>query len=184
MKLSKEEELQHLKECLRREVMVTNDKDFSWLKTIHKALKCPDRRFHFWWRLANYLYLTGNKRTTKFAQGINRKLRNKYGLDIKLGARIGKGLSISHYVGIVIADICIIGDNFYIKQNTTIGVREIDQTGKIVIGDNVDVGANCCIIGENITIGHNVRIGAMTFINKDIPDNAIVINKKDVMILN
>lgn len=155
--------------------------NFSWLKTIHKAAKCRDRRFHFWWRIANYLYLTGKH--PKIAQRINYNLRNKYGLDIKLGASIEEGLSISHYVGIVIGDCAVIGKNFYVKQNVTIGVRQNDQSGKIYIGDNVEVGANSCIIGNNISIGDNVVIGAMTFVNKDIPDNKIVLNKKEITFL-
>ncbi|WP_168386032.1 serine acetyltransferase [Erwinia amylovora] len=169
------EELLHLKKCLQREVMVSR-KPFSWWKTIHKAWKCPDRRFYFWWRIANYLYRSSIAK--KSAIRINRNLRNKYGLDIKLGAVIGEGLSISHYVGIVIADCCVIGKNFYIKQNSTIGVKHNDQLGKIYIGDNVDIGANSCIIGNDLRIGDNVTIGAMSFINKDIPDNFIVYTPK------
>lgn len=172
--------IEHLKACLRVEVMRTN-KEFSWLKTLHKVIKCPDRRFHFWWRVANHLYL--NDTMKKYAIRVNRKLRNKYGLDIKLGAKIGVGLSISHYVGIVVADCCVIGDNLYIKQNVTIGVRKNDQEGKIYIGDNVEVGANSCIIGENLRIGSNVIIGAMTFVNKDIADNSVVYNKKEMAYL-
>ncbi|MEB8564653.1 DapH/DapD/GlmU-related protein, partial [Salmonella enterica subsp. enterica serovar Lubbock] len=34
----------------------------------------------------------------------------------------------------------------------------------IIIGNNVDIGANTCIIGS-ITIGDNVTIGAMSFVN-------------------
>jgi len=169
------EELLHLKRCLQREVMIS-DKPFSWLKTCHKALKCPDRRFHFWWRLASYLHHI--EKFDKLSKRINRNLRNKYGLDIKLGAHIGEGLTISHYVGIVISDCCIIGKNFYIKQNSTIGVKHTNQKGKIIIGDNVEVCANSCIIGENISIGSNVIVGAMSFINKSIPDNCTVISKK------
>lgn len=174
-------EIQHLYECLRREVMVSNKK-FSWFNAIHKAIKCPDRRFYFWWRVANHLYTTGNKSSKKIAIRINRKLRNKYGLDLKLGARISPGLSISHFVGIVIAAHCEIGENFYVKQNVTIGVKHNDQDGKIKIGDNVSVGANSCIIGNGLTIGDNVQIGAMTFINKDIPSDSTVYNKKEIFI--
>ncbi|NJD85907.1 serine acetyltransferase [Candidatus Erwinia dacicola] len=169
------EELSHLKKCLQREVMVS-EKPFSWSKTIHKAIKCPDRRFYFWWRIANYLYRDGVAK--KLAIRINRNLRNKYGLDIKLGAVIGEGLSISHYVGIVIADCCTIGKNFYIKQNVTIGVKHNDQQGKIYIGDNVNIGANSCIIGNNLYIGDNVTVGAMSFINKHIPVNCTVYTPK------
>jgi galactoside O-acetyltransferase/maltose O-acetyltransferase len=41
-----------------------------------------------------------------------------------------------------------------------------------VIGDNAYIGANSVVIG-GINIGRNVFIGALSLVNKDIPDNAI-----------
>ena len=38
----------------------------------------------------------------------------------------------------------------------------------------MELGANVVVIGK-ITIGNNVTIGAGTIINKDVPDNAIVV---------
>ena len=96
-----------------------------------------------------------------------------------LGAQIQLGLTIPHFTGgIVISDKCIIGKNFKIRQNSTIGIHHSGQTGYIVIGDNVTLGASCCIIGENINIGNNVVVGAMSFINKNIPDNCTCYTKK------
>lgn len=46
-------------------------------------------------------------------------------------------------------------------------------TGKVVIGDNVFIGANSLIVKE-CTIGNNVVIAAGSVITKDIPDNWIV----------
>lgn len=172
--------LEHLKRCLKKEVMVSSGA-FSWVKTLHKAFKCPGRRYYFWWRIANYLYLS--KRNRKLAIRLARKLRNKYACDIHPGTQIGAGMRISHFVGIVISHRCIIGENFHIKQNVTIGVRHINQSGHIHIGNKVEVGANSCIIGDDIYIGNNVMIGAMTFINKDVPDNSVVMNKKEMTIL-
>ena len=155
---------------------------FSWFKTIHKAFKCPGRRYYFWWRIANYLYLS--KRHRKLAIRMVRKLRLKYACDIHPGTQIGAGLRISHFVGIVISHHCIIGENFHIKQNVTIGVRYTNQAGHIHIGDRVEVGANSCIIGDDIFIGNNVMIGAMSFVNKNVPDDSIVLNKKEMTILS
>ena len=89
---------------------------------------------------------------------------------------------MSHYVGIVISQRSVIGENLHIKQNVTIGVKSLQQQGGVYIGDNVDIGANSCIIGDDIHIGNNVTIGAMTFINKDIPDNCKVYNKRETTI--
>jgi len=165
--------LQHLKNCLQREVIVSA-KPFTWFGVMQKALKFPARRYHFWWRIANYLYKTGGHQAKKYAIRINRNLRIKYSLDIKLGADIGEGMKISHFVGIVIADCAVIGTNFHIKQNVTIGVKDTELPSKIIIGNDVTIGPNSCIIGNNITIGDNVTIGAMSFINNDIPSDSVV----------
>jgi serine acetyltransferase len=169
------EELEHLKACLLSEVICSTSA-FSWMKTIHRAIKCPERRFYFWWRIANYLYRTN--KAPKLSIRINRNLRNKYGCDLGLGCYIGKNLRISHYTGIVISRTCIIGNNFHILQNTTIGVLNEDVQGTIRIGNNVKIGANSCIISDDITIGDNVYIGAMSFINKDIPSRCIAYTPK------
>ncbi|HKN05548.1 MAG TPA: serine acetyltransferase [Buttiauxella sp.] len=172
---------QHLKECLRYEVM-KSDKPFSWFQVIHKAIKCPDRRFHFWWRIASYLHLS--KKNPKLASKINRRLLSRYGLEIQLGARIGKGLRIAHYPGITISHIVCAGENLLIRQNTTIGAKLDGKRQKIIqLGDNVDIGANSCIIGSDLKIGNNVVIGAMSFINKDIPDNCTVYTQKSTNVI-
>lgn len=174
--------LEHLKACLRREVMMS-DRPFSWLKVLHKAVKCPERRYLFWWRIAAYLYQTGRPYSRKLAKRINRKITLKYGTEIQLGARIGAGMTISHHYGIVINGSTRIGENFKIRQNTTIGIpgnpaKSRGDLTTIVIGDNVTVGASSCIIGNDLIIGNNVTIGAMSFINKNIPDNCTVYTEK------
>ncbi|WP_391529496.1 DapH/DapD/GlmU-related protein [Photorhabdus akhurstii] len=88
------------------------------------------------------------------------------------------GLSIYHYVGLVITNRAIIGENFKVRQNTTIGVQSTYNDGGVTIGDNVTVGANVCIIGNYITIGDNVLIGAMSFINKNISSNSVCYTPK------
>ncbi|XOY31863.1 serine acetyltransferase [Proteus cibi] len=168
----KHSQIEFLKLCLQQEVIKSNTTRFSWAKAIRRAWKYPDRRFYFWWRIASYFY--HSNKHLKLANFINRRLQTKYGCDIGLGAKIGVGLSISHYVGLVIAYEAVIGDNFHARQNTTIGIVSSSQKGHIYIGDNVTIGANSCIIGDDIKIGNNVMIGAMSFINKDIPDNCIV----------
>jgi len=79
-----------------------------------------------------------------------------------------------------------IGNNVNIGQNTTITTtnhykydhRKLGFKKGIIIGDNVWVGANCCIIA-GVTIGDNVTIGAGCVIRKDIPDNCTVMGSDD-----
>ena len=171
----------HLHECLRKEVMMSN-KPFSWFATLHKAVKCPDRRFYFWWRIASYLYKREKKPCSYIAQRINRNLIRKYNTEIQLSAHIGPGLKVTHFLSIVINGISVIGKNFKIRQNCTIGISGSSNKSKvapfIIIGNDVEICANSCVIGDNLSIGNNVTIGAMSFINKDIPDNNVVYTEK------
>lgn len=47
-----------------------------------------------------------------------------------------------------------------------------EKKGKIVIGDNVFIGANSTLLYD-VTIGSNVIIGAGSVITKDIPDGTV-----------
>lgn len=98
------------------------------------------------------------------------------GFELHERATIGKNFKIWHRGhGSVIHPNSIIGDNVSIRHNTTIGSTQIGTTGTQkapIIGDNVHIGANCCIIGE-IKIGNNSIIGAGSVVTKDIPANCI-----------
>lgn len=43
-----------------------------------------------------------------------------------------------------------------------------------IISDWVYVGANSVVLG-GVNIGNDVFIGALTLVNKDVPDNAVVV---------
>lgn len=95
-----------------------------------------------------------------------------------LGAQIDDGLSLGHPTSIIIYSGVRIGKNCCIRQCTTIGSIEVGNQ-PITLGVNVDIGAHTCIIGSGLVIGSNVRIGAMSFVNKDIPDDATYIIRKE-----
>ena len=52
------------------------------------------------------------------------------------------------------------------------GYKFKEKKGKIVIGDNVFVGANSTILYD-VTIGNSVIIGAGSVVTKDIPDGTV-----------
>lgn len=84
--------------------------------------------------------------------------------------KIGNGCRLAHpYATILNAET--IGDNFVVRQCTTLGMK--DGGGRPVIGNNVTLGASVTIIG-NVTIGNNVTIGAGSVVVHDVPDNTIV----------
>ncbi len=172
----------HLKKCLQKEVL-KSDRAFSWMRVIHRAWKCPDRRFYFWFRLWGYFFKAKKGFISRYAKKKLIKLNREYAIDISPLATIAEGLEIRHFPGLVIRPDCEIGKNIVLRQSITIGQKTRGDKGKTVIGDNVNVGANSCIIGD-ITIGSNVTIGAMSFVNKDIPDNHIVYTRKEMELIS
>lgn len=103
-----------------------------------------------------------------------------FGIDISPFAKIGKNFKVNHGVGTVIGP-CKIGDNFNIKHNVTIGNKENGVQKFPVIGNNVIIYTNSIVLGD-IKVGNNVIIGAGSFVDKNIPSNSIVYNKKDLVI--
>lgn len=171
----------HLLEYWKAEVIM-RDK-FVFHRLIRNGMQ-RQRGFLLWWRLANEMYISGNKKQRKCAIKIKNALMAKYGCDIGLGAQIGKGLVLPHHSGVVIHGNVKIGENVIIRQNTTIGEKESDsRENYIVIGDNVDVGAHTCIIGLNVKIGSNVKIGAMSFIMEEVPDNCTYVTRKESRVI-
>ncbi|HFE3480714.1 TPA: serine acetyltransferase [Enterobacter hormaechei] len=183
--MSNEHLKRHLRECLQNEVM-KNNKQFTWTRVLHKAIKCPERRFNFWWRIASYLYNSGGSWKKQLARRINRKLIQKYNTEIQLPATIAPGLVVTHFVSVVINGCVVVGRNFKIRHNCTIGIsgglKNANSTPSITIGDNVELGVGTTIIGNALTIGNNVTIGAMTFVNKNIPDNTVAYNEKKLIL--
>lgn len=169
-----------LKDTLGKE-LIGPERKSSWGRILRRYYRNPACRYIFWWRISSYLFNSDRRLSKRIAEKINRKITFKYGTEIELGAVIAPGITFAHHQGIVISRCAIIGENFHIRQNTTIGVKDTNSY-VISIGDNVVVGANTCILGGNISIGSNVVIGAMSFINKDIPGNSVCYNRREALI--
>lgn len=169
-------DLTFLKECWLIEV--TNNKKVSTYRLFKSFMKSqyPQKRYLFWWRLANEMHMYGNHKQRGVAKHIQKMLITKFAIEIELGAKIGKNLKIGHPYAITISRHSVIGENCFILQNATVGGA--NKPIEIKIGDNVDIGAGSIILGGKITIGNNVKIGAMSFVNKDIPDNCTVYTQK------
>ena len=92
--------------------------------------------------------------------------------------KIGIGLNIWHYTGIVISLRAKIRNNFNVASGVVIGFKNYKEEGNLKIGHNVMIGANSVIFSQNITIGDNVKIGAMSYVNKDLPSNCTFYTEK------
>ncbi len=97
------------------------------------------------------------------------------GIEINLGAEIGKRVFIDHGMGVVIGATAIIGDDVVIYHGVTLGATG-SQDGRRhpKVGNNVLIGAGAKLLGP-ITVGNNVSIGANAVVTKDIPDNSIAV---------
>ena len=49
-----------------------------------------------------------------------------------------------------------------------------NKKGKVIIKENVRIGTHSTVM-PGVTIGKNAIVGAYSFVNKNIPDNAVAI---------
>jgi serine O-acetyltransferase len=104
-----------------------------------------------------------------------RFVRNHYGIELPFAVRVGRRVAIDHQSGIVIHGYTVIGDDCRIRQNTTMGVRNLqDPNAAPILERGVDVGAGAVIVGR-ITIGEGASIGANAVVLQDVPPGALAI---------
>ena len=124
------------------------------------------------YRLFNWLYRKGIPgQPVRFLA--ERFIEITCGISIPARCRIGKGLRIHHFGGIILHSTAELGENCTLYHGVTIGDRG-GSGGAAQIGNNVLIGAGAKIIGE-ITIGDNCVIGANTVVTKDMPPATVAV---------
>ncbi len=105
---------------------------------------------------------------------------------VYIGKNVQIGNNVTLHAGVKIYYDCLIGDNAIIHAGTVIGsdgfgfaydngvMQKIPQIGNVVVGNDVEMGANCCIdratmgstiiedgvkLDNMVQVAHNVRIG-------------------------
>ena len=101
--------------------------------------------------------------------------------NLKLGKNvdIGAFCYLNAREGIVIEDDVQIGSGAKIYSVSTID----GKSGKVVLKKNCKIGANSVIM-PGVTIGENSVVGALSFVNKDIPDNVVAFGAPAKIIKN
>lgn len=113
---------------------------------------------------------------------------NNIGVREKGKIILKKGVFLNRNCQIIAHDNIEIGEDTCIGQNTIImdhdhkfGHNGVEKkkfnSKKIIIGKNVWIGANCTIL-KGVTIGNNAVVAAGSIITRDIPDNSILIQKR------
>jgi serine O-acetyltransferase len=103
-----------------------------------------------------------------------RHVRNRYGIELPLGTRVGRRVAIDHHGGIVVSGAAVLGDDCRLRHTTTIGIRAPDQPGAPTIGRGVDIGAGAVLLGP-IVVGEGAVIGANAVVLTDVPPGATAI---------
>jgi serine O-acetyltransferase len=104
------------------------------------------------------------------------------GAEIHPKAKIGKRFFIDHATGVVIGETTEIGDNVMLFHGVTLGGHgwwrdHKGQKRHPTLEDNVTVGVGAAILGP-VTVKKNSRIGPLTVIIDDIPENSTVVTSK------
>ena len=88
--------------------------------------------------------------------------------------QVGRRVKLEHFGGMILGARAI-GNDVVLRQNTTRGIRSVDNLrAKAVIGGFVDVGAGAVIVGD-ITIGENSIIGANSLVYVNVPPGSVVV---------
>lgn len=116
---------------------------------------------------------------------------NLYKLKLN-GMKIGSNCQIQNYVTfddshcwhIEIGNNVTIAPRCYILAHDASTKRLTGYTkiGKVIIHDNVFIGANSTIL-PNVTIGENAIIGAGSVVSKNIPPNCVAVGSPAKMIM-
>lgn len=150
-------------------------------KDILKVIFNHELRFNYFFRK----YQNSNNKFLKlFYKIFIRQIRLKYGIEISPNTKIGKGFYMGHPFDITINPNVILGENVNIHKGVTIGQENRgERKGTPIISNKVWIGVNSTIVGR-IKIGNNVLIAPNTYVNRDIPDNSIVVGNPCKIIEN
>lgn len=94
---------------------------------------------------------------------------NVDGLELGYKTDIGAFTYINAKNGVLIEDYVQIGSHCSIYSVSTIDNKE----GQVLLKKNCKIGSHCVIM-PGVTVGENSVVGAFSFVNQDIPDDACV----------
>jgi len=95
-------------------------------------------------------------------------VQHKDNLELGNKTDIGAFTYINAQNGVIIEDEVQIGSHCSIYSVSTID----DKNGQVILKKNCRIGSHSVIM-PGVTVGENSIIGAFSFVNKDIPDDAV-----------
>ena len=98
----------------------------------------------------------------------NWMVQGKENLKLSLKTDIGAFTYINARYGVIIENFVEIGSHCSIYSHSTID----DKKGEVILKEGCCIGSHSTIM-PGITVGKNSIVGAHSFVNKDVPDNAL-----------
>lgn len=146
-------------------------------EAFRKAFKfIPGFKFCYYMRKCTYLSKAPVYTRPLFyiANSKYNRLRFKYGFDIEYSTKIGAGLHISHWGGIVINPKAVIGENCNISHQITVGMDSKEGEDSVpTVGDRVYIAPGSKVFGK-ISVGSDSCIGANSVVTRDVPSSVTV----------
>jgi acetyltransferase-like isoleucine patch superfamily enzyme len=96
-------------------------------------------------------------------------VQHKDRLELGFKTDIGAFTYINARMGVVIEDLVQVGSHCSIYSVSTVDGKE----GKVVLKKNCRIGSHSVIM-PGVTVGENAVVGAMSFVNRDVPANLTV----------
>lgn len=97
-------------------------------------------------------------------------VQHKDNLELGYKTDIGAFTYINAKNGVAIEDYVQIGSHCSIYSVSTIDGKE----GEVVLRKNCKIGSHSVVM-PGVTVGENAVVGAMSFVNCDIPDNCVAV---------
>lgn len=110
---------------------------------------------------------------------LERRVRRWHGIELPYSTEIGRNVKIEHQNGIIIHGNAVLKDGVTIRQGVTIGARYTDDDRRFeapYLGYGADIGAGAMILGK-VRIGDHAKVGAMSLVLDDVPNNAVAIGQ-------
>lgn len=145
------------------------------------AYKVVLGRLRDFWELRCYVKSVAVGLRRRLMIRVYEKYLHEYGAYIPLSVEFAGTPCFPHGIyGVFISCGAKIGKDAVIFQQVTIGSNTLKDAGgsqglSPIIGDNCYVGAGAKIIG-GVTVGDNVRIGANCCVYKDVPSNSVCVS--------
>ncbi|MDF2233226.1 serine acetyltransferase [Albimonas sp. CAU 1670] len=96
------------------------------------------------------------------------------GIELPYSIPLGRRVKFEHFGGIVISARRI-GDDVMLRQNTTLGIADLDDlNARPTLGNRVQVGVGAVIIGD-VTVGDDAVIGANAVVARDVPPGDVAV---------